>query len=184
MLPGAYAVTTIDRPSPWRKVKPGDRLWVRESVRAVEDEDLDRCVQYEADRDLRVIAPSHDNESDIFGKWFNLRAYRTDDPDLDGGKITPSIHMPRWASSLTLEVTATKIERLQDIGEGDAIAEGCAGKLGPNPDFPDEWDPSPQEEFSDLWRSLHGSDSWSANPEVVALTFTVHKTNIDQMVPA
>ena len=90
----------------------------------------------------------------------------------------PSIHMPRWASRLTLIVTATKIERLQKIANADAIAEGCGVSLDhPTPERTRE--PFPVEAFKTLWMKLHGADAWDDNPEVVALTFTVHKANID-----
>ena len=95
--------------------------------------------------------------------------------------LRPSIHMPRWASRMTLTVTAARRQRLWMITEADAIAESCAGRLGPNPDFPDEWDPSPEEEFGMLWNSLHNKpgERWADNPEIVALTFTVERRNID-----
>nr|WP_245290857.1 hypothetical protein [Methyloligella halotolerans] len=94
----------------------------------------------------------------------------------------PSIHMPRWASRLTLKVTEVRVQRLQRISEADAIAEGCPGVLGPNPDFPDEWDPSPQEQYRDLWDSLNAKRApWESNPWVVAITFTVHRQNIDRL---
>ncbi|HVJ44676.1 MAG TPA: hypothetical protein VM639_24475 [Dongiaceae bacterium] len=186
---------TCDAPklSPWQKVQPGDRLWVRETVKAVEDEDFDHCIHYEADHDLRVVTSNHDRESEAFGNWWNLLAYRSDDPDLTGGKLVPPIHMPRWASRLTLVVTATKIERLQDISEADAIAEGVV-KNEPSGNLLCTYVPGlPEVElrcadgvsaglvFARLWRHLHGPESWDANPDVVALSFTVHKTNIDQM---
>ncbi|MEH6723217.1 MAG: hypothetical protein V7686_06825 [Qipengyuania sp.] len=93
----------------------------------------------------------------------------------------PSIHMPRWASRLWLEVTDVRVQRLRSISEADARAESCAGILGPNPDFPDEWDPSPVEEFRDLWDSLHGCEGerWQDNPWIVAISFDVHHGNID-----
>lgn len=98
----------------------------------------------------------------------------------------PAIHMPRWASRLTLVVTATKIERLQDISDYDAMIEGA--EVGYRPlntgRTEDQINPpltcSYQFGFEDLWKRLHGPESWDANPEVVALTFTVHKTNIGQ----
>lgn len=82
-----------------------------------------------------------------------------------------SIHMPRWASRITLEITNIRVERLHDITEADAVAEGCPGLLGPNPDFPDEWDPSPVEEYRDLWNTINGSGSWDANPWVWVVEF-------------
>ncbi|HVJ31602.1 MAG TPA: hypothetical protein VND94_00685 [Terriglobia bacterium] len=172
-----------------KAIRPGDRLWVRETVKAVEDEDFDHCVHYEADRDLRVVAPNHDRESEAFGNWWNLLAYRSDDPDLTGGKLVPPIHMPRWASRLTLVVTATRIERLQDISEADARAEGIAplpsGRFHCGHDDEGEITcKSAITAFGWLWNSLHGVDAWMANPEVVALSFTVHKINIDQMKEA
>lgn len=74
-------------------------------------------------------------------------------------------------SRLTLLIENVRVQRLQDISEEDAVAEGCPGRLGPNPDFPDEWDPAPQEEFRGLWNDIHGPDAWDRNPWVVALSF-------------
>lgn len=150
----------------------GDVLWVREACRADEDMADQKYIEYLADSSRRLLdlAPD-DNCSDAFSDWWNLMAYRSNDPGLDGSKPVPSIHMPRWASRITLKVTGVKVERLNDISEDDAVAEGCAGCLGPNPDFPDEWDPAPEEEFQDLWNSIHGPGSWNANPWVCAITF-------------
>jgi hypothetical protein len=140
---------------------PGQLLWVRESW---------------AKTAVAPIVATIDNP---------MVVYREADSRTDyGGPWKPSIHMPRWASRITLEVTAVKIERLQDISEEDAEAEGCSGVLGPNPDFPDEWDPSPQEQFRDLWLDIHGPASWQANPWVVAVSFLPHLHNIDQLIAA
>lgn len=99
-----------------------------------------------------------------------------------GAKYWPSIHMPREFSRLTLIVTDVRVQRLQEISEEDAIAESCAGCLGPNPEFPDEWDPSPREEFEVLWNSLHTDPGtrWEDNPWIYAVTFDVRRGNIDQ----
>jgi hypothetical protein len=140
--------------SPWHKVQPGDRLYVRETIERA-----------------RIDAVGYPSD----GTWLPNTLWEWSKDRL------PSIHMPRRLSRLTLIVTGTKIERLQEISEADAIAEGCTGKLGPNPDFPDEWDPLPIEEFRDLWISLHGADAWDANPEVVALSFRVVRANIDSV---
>lgn len=91
----------------------------------------------------------------------------------------PSIHMPRWASRLTLIVTDVRVQRLQEISETDARAEGAIA-LGAD-ESPDPDHRSFVWGFSTLWNSLHGPDAWDANPWVVALTFTVHRCNIDQM---
>ena len=88
------------------------------------------------------------------------------------------IYMPRWASRLTLVVTATKIERVQEITEEDAKAEGVEARRS------GQWgDGEPTHAYRTgfvyVWRDLHGPDSWIANPQVVALTFTVQHHNID-----
>jgi len=152
------------RASSWQKVAAGDQLWVREAfqVPALCD------IQYRATSTERI------------GHW---------NPEI--GPWRPSIHMPRWASRLTLVVTATKIERLQDISEADAIAEGvtkvkdaCHVIKGFDYDLSGLCHTSAVTPFEKLWTHLHGDEAWDANPEVVALTFTVHKINIDHMPTA
>lgn len=108
-------------------------------------------------------------------------------------KLRPSIHMPRWASRLTLTVTEVRVQRLQDISEADAWAEGCiqgdADDVGGF--FPAEephhsgigyqgWDCA-RDWYADLWESLHGDGAWDANPWVAAVSFTVVKGNIDEV---
>lgn len=101
--------------------------------------------------------------------WRNGGYVATDTPNIvDEGK-RPAIHCPRAASRLTLIVTATKIERLQEISGDDAWREGVE-KLT-----------DAQRQFRTLWESLHGTASWDANPQVVALSFVVHRQNIDTM---
>jgi hypothetical protein len=87
--------------------------------------------------------------------------YRATERDPYEVKWIPSIHMPCWASRLTLEVTGVEVERVQDISEADAIAEGCHAGA------------APQSEFADLWNSIHGPSAWEANPWVYALTFMI-----------
>ncbi len=141
------------KPTIWQKVEPGDKLWCRET----------HCI---------VDWPSWDAPYCV---------YRAADPSPQEAPVRwrPSIHMPRWASRLTLIVTDRRLERLQDITEEDAKAEGV------------ETDPetlpvgggvmSRRRDFRLIWDSIHGAGAWDKNPEVVAITFTVHKTNIDAM---
>ncbi|MBH3279176.1 hypothetical protein I5N59_00190 [Serratia marcescens] len=98
-----------------------------------------------------------------------LQLYRANYPEHVGSEYenvppaseirwTPSIHMPRWASRITLEITAVRVERLQDISEADAIAEGGTKH------FNIDW-------FGPLWASIYGVDSWNANPWVWVIEF-------------
>ena len=156
-----------DGSSVWQHVKPGDRLWVRETFVAVP------CG---AGQVMLVYRASCPND-----QFRHVDFDTSTVSELQVERWTSPIHMPREASRLTLEVTATKMERVQDISHDDAKAEG----LHTNGDkF--WWDEKGErfgyfavDVFADLWRSLHGPESWDANPEVVALTFTVHKANID-----
>ncbi len=95
-----------------RHGKPGDRLWVRETWCPVDDTELDgeRWVDFRATPRYALSHPAG---------WDN-------DPDNpEALKWRPSIHMPRWASRITLEITDVRVERLQDISEEDAKAEGA-----------------------------------------------------------
>lgn len=109
------------------------------------------------------------------------------------GRFRQGMHMPRWASRLTLSVTDVRVERLQDISEQDAWAEGCTKG---DPDdvggfFPaEEPDPSgigyrgwdnARDWYADLWDHINGDGAWDANPWVAAYTFTVELGNIDQI---
>ncbi len=77
----------------------------------------------------------------------------------------PSIHMPRWASRITLEVTGVRVERLQDISEADALAEGVSAILY------EMRRATPRCDFQALWQSINGPDSWAANPLVWVIEF-------------
>jgi hypothetical protein len=104
-------------------------------------------------------------------------SFRAESPDTSIIKWRSPIHMPRWASRLTLIVTDVRVQRLQEIGIVDAYAEGVVPA-----DLPLSAPAMIERNlFSDLWNSLHGPDAWDANPWVAAITFTVHKCNIDAM---
>jgi hypothetical protein len=175
----------VEFPSPWQSVRPGDRLWVREAF---------------AYADCREVFSGHPSRQLMYraGKQmiqdYGLPTQRTTiDPDIfanENTKWTSSIHMPRAASRLTLTVTAARVERLQEISEEDCTAEGAPIEVGHQSFIdggpmcvPDEQRPwvyaTPRAWFRDLWDSLHGPGAWDANPEVVALTFTVECQNID-----
>ncbi|HTJ89589.1 MAG TPA: hypothetical protein VL356_05370 [Acidocella sp.] len=133
----------------------GDRLWVRESWWHV-------C----AGDGPAISAPGDSLGRD--GAFF--RADHPDYPPCPHYRSRPSIHMPRWASRLTLTVTDVRVQRLQDISEEDARAEGYPGEgcgLAPK-----VW-------YGALWEQINGIDSWDADPWIVALTFDVRKGNID-----
>lgn len=121
---------------------PGDRLYVRETWA----EPNDQVVIYRANWREDAKARGLDNIP----------------PDDSGIRWCPGIHMPRWASRITLEITEVRVERLQDISEADAIAEGMptdAMHYGGAP-------ASAVECFSEIWREINGAGSWDANPWV------------------
>jgi hypothetical protein len=132
---------------------PGDRLWVRET----------HCK---------------------YGGGFIYRAdYGNLTPISDGigGPWKPSIHMPRWASRITLEITGVSVERVHDITNADCVAEGIepigdeliikgtgftvqAGRL-------DDRYSTVRQLYSELWESINGPGSWNANPWVWVVEF-------------
>lgn len=162
----------VFKPTLWQKVKPGDLLWVRERamVNFVRKNAID--IVYEANNSFvsGVTFPKRLKFVPQVGKRLSMGCYRE-------------------ASRITLEVTATRIEPLQAVSEGDANAEGAlwhngggVGHSGWRHDIKDGYVHSDcRTSFVRLWHNLHGADSWDANPGVVALTFKVHKQNIDAM---
>lgn len=107
----------------------------------------------------------------------NTVAYKADldSAEAKSMKWRPSIHMPRWASRITLDVVDVRVERLQDISEEDAKAEGCE-EITPgfyrnylSTDGATFY--SAAMSFQSLWESINGPDSWDANPWVWVVTF-------------
>lgn len=153
------------------RIKRGDRLWVREAHYKTDDGDYERAVCAVDDAEVR----EHLAE---------IERLKVSHPQVDWSRharLRPGIHMPRWASRLTLTVTDIRVQRLQDISEEDAIAEGA------EPCSNGVWfDGKPQFAGSDargayycLWEHINGTGSWAASPWVVAYTFTVDCQNID-----
>jgi hypothetical protein len=141
--------------------QPGDRLWVRE--------------KWAAPVLLNESPPSEMDSWVMDGLcwrlWYAADGFRSQlkEPIIEGadqGRWRSSIHMPRWASRITLEIVGVRVERLQDISEQDAWAEGCFG-----------WDDdvtggsSGYGEFSNLWVSINGDASWNSNPWVWVVEF-------------
>ena len=84
--------------------------------------------------------------------------------------------MPRWASRITLEITSVLVERLKDISESDALAEGVAQVVRDRLPVQqcgeyDAIDVDPVELYQDLWESINGPGSWGANPWVWVVEF-------------
>lgn len=155
--------------------QPGDRLWVREA---------------------HSIYPTHGQhraDGERWGPWGGLPTtvsedgkqiayYREGFDRCDPGRWRPSIHMPRWASRITLEITGVRVERLQDISEADAVAEGVERTV-----TGDGWrrycaDPELEAagltpcataaaSYRSLWEQINGPGSWDANPWVWAIEF-------------
>ncbi|QXI24651.1 hypothetical protein HU724_010360 [Pseudomonas iranensis] len=155
--------------------KPGERLWVRETTEADQDRgDTVALSRYAADRAPVLYAGSEDPE-------YNGSVAHWDYPR----RSRPSIHMPRWASRILLEITDVRVERLQD-GEGETafesryVAEGINrihqgdGEYAFHP-FKSEPGPGswtdPFDAWRELWVSVNGADSWNANPWVWVVEF-------------
>jgi len=140
---------------------PGDRLWVKEAWRI---DGAGSRVPAEMCRLHRAVE------------------YRADGYEPDRHAERSPIFMPRWASRLTLAVTDVRVQRLQDMTEADARAEGIMQVEDGLFDYHEHAEirfKTAKAAFCDLWNSLHGPSSWGANPWVVALTLEVHHGNID-----
>ena len=168
LLDGQKTQTRRLATSPCAAWEPGDRLYVREAWRTdKEREDLKPSwleqgrdhIWFEADRD-------------------NCDAH---------GRLRPGIHMPRWASRLTLLLRDVTVSPLRSISSMDAESEGVerhhAARGWRHYSKPSLWCASPEHSFETLWNSLHdkAGERWADNPDVVALTFEVAHGNVDQL---
>ncbi len=161
---GADARADMYIPSPYGV--PGDRLWVRETWAPAE-------------------APTRDGDTVDYALYRADPMYDSMQPGDFGWSWKPSIHMPRWASRLTLELTDVRVERVQDISEEDAKAEGAeclylrVPTLSAMRHGHGGWMHEPSKShrggFAFLWDSINTKRGygWDANPFCWALTFRV-----------
>lgn len=163
----------------------GDLLWVRESCRAERmPEDEVEGIRYLADNSFRQIGDGFGSSD----QWLRIFKARNGTTSWQG-KDVPSIHMPMWVSRITLSVTDVKFQRLQDISEEDARAEGISVLPLQDENDPSAWwqsSPgvhqarSPRRSFHMLWNDLNESRGfgWDTNPCVCAISFTVQMANV------
>lgn len=129
----------------------GDRLWVRETFRVHSRATDVATLVYKASEQQSWTQQTHRvpiekcNKPAVVDTW------------------TPSIHMPRWASRITLEITDVRVERLQNISGEDARSEGFA--------YENSHVLGDIDEFSRVWTSIYGAESWQANPWVWVIEF-------------
>lgn len=145
----------------------GDRLWVRESLYLHRHAGTRGGWLYAAD-DAQVTLPNDHPDVLAMISWAHHKE----------GASCPSIHMPRWASRIQLAVTAVRVERLQDISEDDAQAEGAEKAAETTADderlkiesgyFP----PCSYEHgYRQIWEAINGLGSWTLNPWVWVIEF-------------
>ncbi len=161
----------------------GDRIWVRETWGAVSHElDEDGRIQpWTPDRPATVI-----HEMPFGNGYYSGHAIYAADGDFTWGDDDgyedgrscwkPSIHMPRAASRILLEITDVRVERLNAISEEDARAEGiidggCLNCGEPEPCGCANPEPDATDAFAYLWQSIYGQENWNANPWVWVIEF-------------
>jgi hypothetical protein len=144
--------------------QPGDRLWVRETHKGWYTYQSQQYVCYASDNSTHIVRrpEGHPEGGMLLG-------------ECHADKWRPSIHMPRWASRITLEVTGLRVERLCEITEADARAEGVEC-FDDTKTFRSYWDDfcvclSAKDSFQTLWAKINGPDSWDANPWVWVVEF-------------
>ncbi|HGU1004244.1 TPA: hypothetical protein ACM6Y7_004947 [Escherichia coli] len=134
--------------------QPGDRIWVRETYRVHGKATDVATLVYRASVRNSWTEQTHRVPVEVCNKPVSE-------------KWTPSIHMPRWASRILLEITDVRVERLHDMSEADAKAEGAS---------PATYKITPPEAvyrvgFGDIWRGIYGQENWLSNPWVWVIEF-------------
>ncbi|EMA4781916.1 hypothetical protein U3C50_001637 [Providencia rettgeri] len=170
---------SLENNCPYGKV--GDHLWVRETYSLLGNEDAcpidwnDNIVNDKTEA-ARIYRASCAQKSGDYGLWSipDEADWKPHTEEMKfEGSWTPSIHMPRWASRITLEITHVHVERLQSISKQDSISEGAPrghhsidviSKQFGFPDFSRSW-------FAQIWMDIYGEDNWAANPWVWVIEF-------------
>lgn len=164
------------------RIKSGDRLYVREHWRTTQAYDDLSPSEMGGEEPVRYLA---DNTLQTWG--FQIAHFQA-------GRYRQAMHMPRWASRLTLTVTDVRVERLQAISEADAIAEGIEDvtrDVAPSDKSLRFWKrykdggwngyvDTAVGSYASLWTEINGPGAWETNPWVAAYTFTVTPKNIDE----
>ena len=126
--------------------KPGDRLWVRETWQAWKEFDMSMAASLPEEMRTRINYPANGNTWDA--------------------RLRPSIHMPRWASRILLEIVSVRVERLHDISTEDICAEGLSTTMR---EFDAKCDL--HEQWRQLWESINGAENYDSNPWVWVVEF-------------
>lgn len=141
----------------------GDRLWVREAHAFVPEPAYRRSTGI-----TQTVNPNDDYQASIYRENFDR---------FSGGiKWRASIHMPRWACRILLEITDVRVELLNDISEEDAVAEGVPSAAHLISDAGTYLTPAGNfatatVAFQRLWESIYGEESWRSNPWVWVIEF-------------
>lgn len=168
--------------------KPGSRLWVREAWRIDTWDEADHAIALDyfdgPDITFRQLPLTPEGLEQFNRLWIQSSdecRRKGIAPNADGNyrwsagesplRWRPSIHMPRWASRITLEIVGVRVERLQDISESDAKAEGACFELRRLESTQLGAAASCKGGFENLWSSINGHESWAANPWVWVIEF-------------
>lgn len=153
--------------------KPGDRLWVREAFRFPQS--LDHLSPSEIGEKALAAGypkpwcPTQFEADGLRRTPQEWRDFVTPPQANEAGRLRASMHMPRWASRITLEVTGVRVERVQDISGMNAVREGVSIPAHIPQDGADlDW---ARREYRRVWEQINGPDSWSDNPWVWVVKF-------------
>ena len=167
--------------------QPGDRLWVRETFQICSNFHVDCRDDKPPFSDGRPVKRNNDPDYPVWEQCYYAASDKCPEllsPETEEieARWRPSIHMPRWASRILLEIVSVRVERLQDISEADAKAEGAQFDAWVNANTGNDLDDFTLSDsidgpwchrngFANLWQSINGPESWQANPWVWVIEF-------------